>query len=308
MIELNMGSPFRPPDWRWKRTNALIAAGKSFFRKKEDEAILMCRDFIRDLDKGNEDPWRKELVYQRWKSIYEAYLIWTQDGKHRAELEARLLCNIRFSEVAKHCSIDKETAQFYEALFFNVTDRLDQISWVSHYVIGEKLYTGFANNDHKLIWKIFAYAGGHHVFQSIFEMFPGDFRPASKDEVDVFFDKQASSFMKRKALQNIMTLQTNDPYSKLQLSQIHLEFLKLEHEFNQGSSADVLTKSLEKAFSNLIIGVGKEGRGDDRRELPILGPAEEVDLGAIEQRSSSRIAKVMDEAKQIVLPAPEYPR
>jgi hypothetical protein len=79
-------------------------------------------------------------------------------GLDRHELEARLLCCQPRAEIAKRLAVSEAVIDAYEAVFFNVADRLDSVSWVLHRVIGPRLHRGATDNDVGVFWKLYGYA------------------------------------------------------------------------------------------------------------------------------------------------------
>jgi hypothetical protein len=81
----------------------------------------------------------------------------------RWAVEARFLAGEPIEVVARRCGVPVEAAALYEQLFFNVSDRLENRSYVLFFAIGHATYEGFAGDDSGALLKWFAYMGGPRV-------------------------------------------------------------------------------------------------------------------------------------------------
>jgi hypothetical protein len=81
----------------------------------------------------------------------------------RQTIEAWFLAGEPIEGVARRCGVPVEAAELYEQLFFNVTDRLENRSYVLFTAIGPATYEGFDLDDPGAVLKWFAYTGGPRV-------------------------------------------------------------------------------------------------------------------------------------------------
>jgi hypothetical protein len=81
----------------------------------------------------------------------------------RWAVEARLLAGEPIEAIARRCGVPVEAVEVYEQLFFNVTDRLENTSYILFHAIGPATYEGFDLDDSGAVLKWFAYMGGPRV-------------------------------------------------------------------------------------------------------------------------------------------------
>ena len=81
----------------------------------------------------------------------------------RVAVEARLLAGEPIEAIARRCGVPVETVEVYEQLFFNVTDRLENTSYILFCAIGPATYEGFDLDDPGAVLRWFAYMGGPRV-------------------------------------------------------------------------------------------------------------------------------------------------
>ena len=74
----------------------------------------------------------------------------------RHELEARILTGAPYSEIAKAMCVTPGVIEAYEALFYNVLDRLDSSAYIAHQAIGPGLHGGKGSLE--ACWKIIGWS------------------------------------------------------------------------------------------------------------------------------------------------------
>ena len=62
------------------------------------------------------------------------------DRRLRQILEAWLLTNASFSEIAKRFATDPLTIEYFEQLFFNIRDRMQHKDWIAKIILGPVEY------------------------------------------------------------------------------------------------------------------------------------------------------------------------
>jgi len=139
MLDLAADSPFRPVDWRWQKAMLLYDTQQLPSRRRDDEMIARARRYI--IAQNSIDPNNKLAVLrlqEHWTHLANAYEIRVrQNSTRRAELEARLLTKAPIEAIAKKIYLSLDSVRWYEALFFNVKDRLNEHSWISENVLGQ---------------------------------------------------------------------------------------------------------------------------------------------------------------------------
>ncbi len=88
-------------------------------------------------------------------------------------LEARLLTNASFAEIAHGFATEPKAIEYFEALFFNVRDRLSNTDWINKVIRGEfgAAQDGgrleLAAEDRGYVLRLFAFYGGPHVLETM---------------------------------------------------------------------------------------------------------------------------------------------
>jgi hypothetical protein len=95
--------------------------------------------------------------------VAAAVAIYEGEPTARQIIEARLLAGEPIEVVARRCGVPVAAVEVYEQLFFNVTDRLENTSYILFCAIGPATYEGFAGDDSGALLKWFAFMGGPKV-------------------------------------------------------------------------------------------------------------------------------------------------
>jgi hypothetical protein len=121
--------------------------------------------------------------------VAAAVAIYEGEPTARQTVEARLLAGEPIEAIARRCGVPVEATELYEQLFFNVSDRLENTSYVLFCAIGPASYKGFAGDATGAALKWFAYMGGPRVLDFLLsggdtpcDLLPTDGHAISPDE------------------------------------------------------------------------------------------------------------------------------
>src|SRR5262245_61657760 len=106
------GSPFRRPDWRWRRARWLCGPGRPRDPRVDDCWVDRARRFLAHAGPGRADP-----------AVAAAARLACTASPARDVLEAYLLTELDFGEAAARAGLEAATAEAYHFLFFCVRDR-----------------------------------------------------------------------------------------------------------------------------------------------------------------------------------------
>ena len=160
-MELRPSSFCRRVDWRW-RVASRLSQGATVPRSWVDQRIVAARAFQSLLIDANETD--LESLSAAAPGLFAAHSLYRRGPDLvRFEVEARILAREPFDSIARKCCLTSRAIAAYEALFFNVLDRLDSTSYITHTVIGPKLHYGLKPSDIDVLWKFYGYHGGSHV-------------------------------------------------------------------------------------------------------------------------------------------------
>jgi hypothetical protein len=249
---LRRDSPLRPPEWRWKKAAILRAEGRSPDRLLDDEHIAAAVRYQAERSRCRSSSGLRALS-RRHGALGDAYEISAEpDGGRKCELEARLLTGVGVDGTAQRMRLQPEVVTWYERLFFNVLDRLDDSSWMVHQVFGPKVYEGFSERDHDLIWKVFAYAGGAPMLDSLVGGgLVNPVRPDGPDQVRGFYANQTRAIVDRRSVLSALALRPTDASQRIKLLELQANLVEIEKKNGTGSSDDLVKQALGAALKSL---------------------------------------------------------
>jgi hypothetical protein len=158
--------PFRPPDWRARRCEHLVAEGRCPSRR-DDRTVWLGWRFLCGLARCA-DELQKERVRRRHPDLATAVALHkSADAFARWVVEARLLAGESFAEIAARTALTAEAVAAYQNLFFDVVDGLAARYWVVNRVIRYPHATEAAEDDVGTLLKLFAFRGGVVVLESL---------------------------------------------------------------------------------------------------------------------------------------------
>ena len=102
----------------------------------------------------------------------------------RAHSQARLLAGESIAAIARKTALTPRAVAMFEALFFNVSDRLENRGYLIHVAVG--LYPTPREPDPGLVWRLFGLLGGPVVLDALID---GDYGPPDRPEDERFLDE-----------------------------------------------------------------------------------------------------------------------
>jgi hypothetical protein len=158
--------PFRQVDWRWRLAVALLDGGKPL-SPANDRAVREAAAFLQAWRGCQDEPDRLRLALDM-PALYGAHQLYlAADTFAKWEVEARLLTDEPYAQIAEKCGRDPQVIEAYHETFFCVRDRLHAEGYVLHQVIGPKAHAGLTEADVDVILKLYAYAGGPLVVDAL---------------------------------------------------------------------------------------------------------------------------------------------
>ena len=163
--------PLRSTRWRYDRVMEMVDARKKHQKEPEpgrdDRYVRRARKFLMEWkrrgqgqDEDQIDRMRQKL-FPKYPGLFYAYEIFTgPEDSIRWMLESRLLAGQTDEEIAKNVGFIPEMIEWYEALFFNVRDRLENKDYIVSQVIRPSMGTGLQNLTMEMSAKFFGYFGG----------------------------------------------------------------------------------------------------------------------------------------------------
>ena len=169
--DVHPSSPYRLPSWRWSLAQQIIENPHRRLRRFADAAVDRALAYQKEKALARYcAPAEHEALAATFPDLDAAFTLFASlPPPRRWEVEGRLLAAQPFEAIAARCSISHAAVAAYEALFFNVADRLHQRSYVLFQVIGQHLFGDLTASvpDPESLLKFFAYFGGSHVLDAV---------------------------------------------------------------------------------------------------------------------------------------------
>jgi hypothetical protein len=155
-VDVDINDPFRPLDWRFRRATQVVADGGRISPYRHDPETTVLIKFLRE-EKRRENRSASRAASEWWP-LHEVRALAAEGGLKCAEVQALILAGLDDEAIAQRCGLAPGVVDWYEALFFHVTDRLDARDWVVYTAIGGSPLTGYP--DVASIWKAFGFFHG----------------------------------------------------------------------------------------------------------------------------------------------------
>lgn len=267
MLQLRREAPFRPVDWRWQMARLLREQSRRVSRRRDDEWVSLAKRFQTDLALCTSD-WQLLDLAEKYPGVADAHHMRENSGAEcpRWEIEARLLAEDRVENIAARLSIDPRAVRAYEALFFNVQDRLAAQSWIVHTVMGRSIYANLTERQFDLLWKMYGYFGGPYVLDALVTTFSNPTKATSADRVDDFYSDDTRATARRKSAIAMRTMPING-YTQQIIVEIEQKYQEIAKIANAGGSQGMLVEMVGEVMKGLAWSVG---RGDADRPLNAL--------------------------------------
>jgi hypothetical protein len=161
----------------------LLDRGLRWSRRRDDELTRSAKKFMTALRDCQGEADRRRLE-RKMPDIAAAIGIHEGEPTTRWAVEARLLAGEPIEAIARKTALTPRAVALYEALFFNVSDRLENRGYILHVVIG--LYSMPREPDPGLVWRLFGLLGGPVVLDALID---GDYGSPDRPEDERFLDE-----------------------------------------------------------------------------------------------------------------------
>jgi hypothetical protein len=302
VLQLRREAPFRPVDWRWQMARLLREQSRRVSRRRDDEWVSLAKQFQTDLAACRDD-WQLLDLAEKYPGVADARHMREDNGAEcpRWEVEARLLAEDKPESIAARLALDPRAILAYEALFFNVQDRLHAQSWIVHTVMGRSIYANLTERQFDLLWKMYGYFGGPFVLDALVTTFSNPTKATSADRVNDFFSDDTRSVARRKSAIAMRTMPVNG-YTQQIIVEIEQKYQEIAKIANAGESQGMLVEMVGEVMKGLAWSVG---RGDADR--PLNPMTVQVDGFAAEPRVGELMAITSGGARAAELETLTFP-
>lgn len=309
ILECRQNSPVRPPDWRWQAAQMAFDEGETVDRRFRDEWLMRAYRLHSIKARAT----KKKMTETRWISevfsvegelgldILDAYTIRRQTMQPTGcEIEARLLARQQPDEIAERMDIAVGTVVAYEAVFFNVLDKLarpNHKSWVNNCVLGQAFHNGVSSRDWQLLWKIYGYYGGPFILEAVIDK---NGLVWANNELQVRHGLAADRMQTLLLKDNLAARTLNiNTFTEVPILEVALKDAEFRNKLALGSS-DEIADSLQKilaAFVQKLLSGDDVPKKFEPRTVGLLGDGETLIMPDWEADPFKRKVEVKTESK-----------
>jgi len=261
--EFQQFDPYRSPAWRYEEAARL---NESRLRDAENSApdneSRECVKFLRAWNRctrgnvtDNTVEERKRRLALKFPGLFWAYMVYSRpEGDWiRTEIDARVLAGQTDEEIAQKVSTRPEAIKWYEALWFNVRDRLANQGYISNHIIGPTVGFGLTGSTLDMSAKFFGYFGGPYVLEYILRGSNGTVAKPSKPDDDVapFFNAHWDAAVRRRSAEAANTFDVNQ-FNVMQLFDVHERLIA---EANRRDEMDGAKTPIEENVSAMLMSI-----------------------------------------------------
>jgi len=263
----------------------LVGANKVPHPKRDDQWIKVLRKYLLAKKRLQqtyefEYDWQYELA-DRYHSLWCAERIYSagEEQRLRYELEASLLARVSNKDIADRYGIDEQTVEYYEKLFFNVVDKLDQRSYIAGTVLAQAFMSGLSNRTPEMMAKYFGYFAGPVVLYLILDAFDGAIpNPTQPTDIKRWLEHQFRLRMQANAVVGVTYLDASS-YNISTLIEGYQMLLSLQYrEKSTGGDDNTINHAVRVFTQQEPVLVGTQARQLPHRPGPAYAH------GAVEPR------------------------
>jgi hypothetical protein len=296
--------PTRLPNWRAARAQYLTAGSRSKQpTRHDDEFIRAYRKYLMAWRRGGSAA--RERLVAECPGLYYAHMLSTHpDQEWKAVMESKLLARETDEMIAAEMSTIPDASFWYEALFFNVRERLHARTYIMKTILGPAARRALdyddVLNEHMryLCYRSFAYFGGPMAldFLMIGHSNLGTW-PRRADDMIEWADKAWKLDARSRSLMTVNTFTVNR-FNAMELMGMHVQLIgQLEQaKAAGGGGQNEYTRNLELFFEQMPVGIGDAAFESRSPEL------QRFETTAIEPRATEMIQL----AEGVVPPALEH--
>ncbi len=250
LINLRTEAPARPVDWRWLLAQA-IHQSEGRYRPRTDEYVDILLSYQEEVAACT-DEYDRVRVDEQYPDLAWALRLRDDDTDmgSRAEIEARLLARDKTAHIARRLGASIDTVLWYEAAFFNVTDRYQNESYLLHQGIGSSIQTGIAPHEFDKYWKIMGLSCGPLLLDALVG-FCKKMNVADVGQIESALAEQQRSLIRRQATRAAAGLKLRDPFAALQTMEIEGQHQERERQSGEGEARDTLVRGVQSFFDSL---------------------------------------------------------
>jgi hypothetical protein len=259
--------PLRAPDWRAQYVMKCVREGV-IRRYSMDSWMQRFAAFMRPWYRLKTPEARHRALFRRYPDVYYAY-VWHHhtDQEHLALLQAALLSDMPMEQIAIERNLYLPAVEAYEALFFNVLDRLDDPTYIVRHCLNELNIISHhdsltSDEQRRGCYKLFGYFGGPEavklVFSGLYER-----RRVNNDELAEWSDNAIKAMLRRTSLVAIRGMDVTR-HNVMRLLELQLKSFEIEQDAKLATgqatgAAKQLADMASQLLSSISWRIGKSG-------------------------------------------------
>jgi len=276
--DVRLADPFLRPYWRHERVVRMLGSvPPARCRRYDDIWIQEYKKFLFAWRRGTEH--RERLLYEN-PGLYYAYNLYDRmhiEPDMALMIEARLLAGSTPEMIANECKTIPQTIEWYERLFFNVSDFLPHHDWILKNVLLPasdrfvdhtpdlggtvlKNTTEIVRPHLDMTLKFFAYFGGPLVCDIMISGFRRNNQVQNPDDLTDYFNEHFASQLQRRSAQAAGQFEINK-YNVMELFVTHTRLIEVQ---KAGKSQENRHSDIEKTVGEMLTAlpwtVGKTGQ------------------------------------------------
>ena len=280
-------NPFRPPEWRWRRAMSLHdqVPGAMLPSRRVDgldgfKWITAAVRFYREYSRATTES-AKAALAERRPEIFWAYWAWSSVNPIKWIIEAQILARSNDHAVGFRCNMPPKYVAAYEALFFNVRDKLQHRSYILNCVIGKAIHDGLSEREYDLLWKLYGYFLGPCIVDALEGKFANPTWCGDPVNVGAAVMDDAIGTLKLKAALATKTVRV-DSHTQLAIMDAFTKFVEIERTTDSaGKAQEQILGHISAMMTTLPFNIG--GRVPPKiLSHQLQSPADAFDRTALE--------------------------
>lgn len=286
----------RPLSWRFDRITSLLEARPKALPsdpRVDDKYICLGRRFLGKL-LGTNDREEQADLFPKNPGLFLAYELYQDADQERAQfVQACILSGMSDEDAAERCGEMPATIDWYEAMFYNVRDRLNSRFWVTKNCLGPAAERFLDDHGRQFTTKMFGYFVGPKMLDMMISGFDPTKRWREMEDLSSVLDVHAADTIRRRSASSAMTVEINR-FNVMELLGAHLKLMELAQSAKSNDEArTIIETNIDVMLKNLTWNAGEgpsaigsrtgeryEGMGAELRadEMMRLGVGRDVDL------------------------------
>lgn len=267
--------PYRKPQWRYDRIQSLLTQGSKIRPREgfDDKYVHTGWRFLKRwvaIGESNSDTYRVDSLRQQlfydFPGPYLAYQVFlhsadADDGEDltRVSLEAMVLNNQTHEQIGEKLHMLDEGVEWFEALFFDVRDRLQNRYYISSQIIGPIIGVGLWEMTRTRVARFFGYYANEYILDDILTGYDSYIVPPNPGQSKgPYFDNIQRNTLRRRQAEAANFLDLNK-FNIAQFADLHNRIIEENRRSEQGEGArDLIQENIAALLGAIPWSVGQK--------------------------------------------------